>query len=151
MSRLPVMDDLHELARLAIPASPPFVGVARTVIVAVASTLSDVDDERLEDLRVAVSEACTNAVEAHQSADTDDRILLRCLVSDDRIEVHIEDRGPGFDAPQAMPPQDLRRIEDLTIERGWGIQLIRSLVDEAVFRTAGAGMAVHLVLKRGGF
>ena len=142
------MGDLEEVARLAIPASAPFVGVARTVVVAVASTLPDVDDERLEDLRVAVSEACTNAVEAHQTAESDDRVLLRCLVSDDRVEVHIEDRGPGFEAA-TLTADELRQIEDLSVERGWGIQLIRSLVDEAVFSTVGAGMSVHLVLKRG--
>ena len=141
------MADVQEVARLAIPALPPFVGVARTVVVAVASTLPDVDDERLEDLRIAVSEACTNAVEAHQTAASDDRVVLRCMVGEDRVEVHIEDRGPGFEASSLA---GVRQVEDLRAERGWGLQLIRSLVDEAVFDTAGGGMAVHLVLKRSG-
>lgn len=141
---------MEEIARLAIPALPAFVGVARTAVVAAASSVQDIDDERLEDLRIAVSEACTNAVEAHQDSDTEDRVMLRCLLDDDRLEVQIEDSGPGFDTAAIPERRVVRKMEDLDSERGWGIQLIRALVDEAVFRTSDGGMQVHLVIKRGG-
>ena len=36
-------------------------------------------DERIDDLKLAVSEACTNAIEAHGAVDTDDRVVVRCL------------------------------------------------------------------------
>ena len=140
----------EELVRLDIPASAPFVGVARTVMAAVASTVPDIDEERLEDLRIAVSEACTNAIEAHQSTSTDDHVTVRFLLAEDRVEIHIEDRGPGFDSTAVVAPDHVDDIDNLTVERGWGIQLIRALVDEAVFRGAGAGTVVHLVVKRGG-
>lgn len=138
-----------EIAFLTIPARPVFVGVARTVVVAAASTVSGIGDERLDDLRIAVSEACTNAVEAHQQVATEEQVVLRCLLGDDRLEVQIEDSGPGFN-PAAVPDRgEARRTDDLMQERGWGLHLIRSLVDEAIFQSEEAGTAVHLVVRRG--
>ena len=55
--------------RLDIPAQPAFVGVARAVVATVATTVEGIDDDRLEDLRLAVSEACTNAVEGQDESD----------------------------------------------------------------------------------
>lgn len=135
-----------ELVRLEIPAQPAFVGVARSVVTAVASTLEGIDEDRLEDLRVAVSEACTNAVEAHRRDAVDDRVIVRCITTDDELQISIEDRGSGFDPSEVPPPP--RPDEDPTSsERGWGIQLIQALVDEATFRQTDEGTIVDLVVR----
>ena len=71
------------------------------------STEPDVHDERLDDLRLAVSEACTNAIEAQSRAVAravpDAPITVRCWVEDGRAEVEIHDNGPGFD-PGSLAP-----------------------------------------------
>ncbi|MGI8759420.1 MAG: ATP-binding protein [Acidimicrobiales bacterium] len=142
------MDLPHELVRLEIPALPAFVGVARTVVAAVATSVPGIDDDRLEDLRIAVSEACTNAVEAHQAAGMDQRVVLRCLVEPETLEVRVEDSGSGFD-PAAVPPRPpVGHPAHLRAERGWGIQLIRALVDDVRFVPSDAGTAVHLTMHR---
>ena len=142
------MDLPHELVRLEIPALPAFVGVARTVVAAVATSVPGIDDDRLEDLRIAVSEACTNAVEAHQAAGMDDRVVLRCLVVPDALEVRVEDSGTGFD-PEAVPPRPpVGDPAHLRAERGWGIQLIRALVDDVEFVPSDEGTAVRLTMHR---
>ena len=125
------MTVIEELVRLDIPALPAFVGVARSVVAAVTTTVSGVDDDRLEDLRLAVSEACTNAVEGRVG----DRFVLRCLVADDHLEVRIEDPGEGLST-------------EATAERGWGLQLITALVDDVVFTREGPGTAVSLRMTR---
>lgn len=136
------------LLRLEIPATPAFVGVARSVVFATAATVSGIDDDRLDDLRIAVSEACTNAVEAHQSTDSDDRVVLSCEVQPTQLRVRIEDSGAGFD-PDAVPPRpSLEGKDHLTFERGWGIQLIRTLVDQAEFLSDSTGTAVMLTMVR---
>lgn len=143
-----VMNPPDELVRLEIPALPAFVGVARTVVAAVATSVPGIDDDRLEDLRIAVSEACTNAVEAHQALGRDQRVVLRCLVDPDVLQVHVEDRGTGFD-PSAVPARPLPgEIGQLGPERGWGLQLIRALVDDVTFLPTGDGTAVHLRMRR---
>jgi serine/threonine-protein kinase RsbW len=136
-----------ELVRLEIPAQPAFVGVARTVVTAVVTSVEGIPDERLEDLRIAVSEACTNAVEAHQGDEVVQRVVLRCLLDDEVLEVRIEDSGGGF----ALGDLDERSLADpelLAAERGWGIQLIRALVDDVVFDANGDGTAVRLLMRR---
>lgn len=135
-----------ELVRLEIPAQPAFVGVARSVVAAVASALDGIDDDRLEDLRVAVSEACTNAVEAHRRDAVDDRVIVRCTTTADALEICIEDRGSGFD-PAEVPAPPGPDEEPTSSEHGWGIQLIRALVDDVTFRQTDEGTAVDLVVR----
>ncbi len=141
------MEPPHELVRLEIPALPAFVGVARTVVAAVATSVPGIDDDRLEDLRIAVSEACTNAVEAHQAAGRDQRVVLRCLVDPAALEVRVEDSGGGFD-PAAVPARPpVGDPATLDVERGWGLQLIRALVDDVTFLPSREGTAVHLSMR----
>ena len=133
---------------LEIPATPAFVGVARSVVYAAAAIVPGIDDDRLDDLRIAVSEACTNAVEAHQSVQSTDRVILRCDLERGRLLVRIEDSGDGFD-PDAMPVRpEPGSPGHLDAERGWGIQLIRALVDTAEFSSSGDGTAVTLAMHR---
>ncbi len=142
------MDTSQELVRLEIPAQPAFVGVARTVVAAVATSVPGIDDDRLEDLRIAVSEACTNAVEAHQAVGMDQRVVLRCLLDTATLDIWVEDSGNGFD-PAAVPPRPpVGDPAHLRAERGWGLQLIRALVDDVQFMPSADGTAVHLTMRR---
>lgn len=143
---MPGLTRTGELVRLEVPAQPAFVGVARSVVAAVASALEGIDDDRLEDLRVAVSEACTNAVEAHRRDAVDDRVVVRCTTTADQLEVSIEDRTSGFD-PADVPEPPAPETLPSSAERGWGIQLIEALVDEVTFRRTDAGTAVDLVMR----
>jgi serine/threonine-protein kinase RsbW len=139
---------IGELVRLEIPAQPAFVGVARSVVAAIAGALEGIDDDRLEDLRVAVSEACTNAVEAHRRDAVDDRVVIRCVATADCFEVSIEDNASGFD-PNEIPVPDPAAPPTEASERGWGLQLIQALVDDVTFRQTGEGTAVDLVVRFG--
>ena len=137
---MPGLTTTGELVRLELPAQPAFVGVARSVVAAVAGSLDGIDDDRLEDLRVAVSEACTNAIGTHAAdePDAEARVVVRCAVVEDRFEVVIEDSGAGLD-PSALPDTDAG---------GWGLQLIEALVDGVTFETSGqGGTAVELVMR----
>jgi serine/threonine-protein kinase RsbW len=118
----------EELVRLDIPAQPAFVGVARAVVATVATSVEGIDDDRLEDLRLAVSEACTNAVEDREAGH---RVVLSCLLDDDHLDVRIEDASDGFSA-------------EALAERGWGLQLINALVDDVSFERADGSTSVTL-------
>ena len=136
-----------ELVRLEIPAQPAFVGVARSVVTAVVTFVDGIAEDRLEDLRIAVSEATTNAVEAHQADGRGQRVVLRCLVDHDRLEVRIEDTGGGL-TPADLDERAPADPEAVAAERGWGIQLIRALVDDVAFDASGGGTAVRLLMHR---
>lgn len=131
---------------LEIPASAEYVGLARLVVSSLASTRRTLADDRIDDLKLALSEACTNAIEAHAQVDVEERVVVRWSERGDRLEVQVEDRGPGFDPhvlPEHPPVTDPDR---LNFERGLGIPLIRSLVDEVAFVPAERGMSVRMVM-----
>lgn len=136
-----------ELIELEIPARAEFVALARLVVSALAASDSNLADERIDDLKLAVSEACTNAIEAHGAAGSDERVLVRCRTSDESIEVCIEDRGDGFDPSQLPDHPPVTDPDRLKYERGLGIPLIRALVDEVEFNPTGQGTAVRLVMR----
>jgi serine/threonine-protein kinase RsbW len=138
------------VVELEIPARAEFVALARLVVSSFAATSFGLPDDRIDDLKIAVSEACTNAIEAHGVADTDERVLIRCADAQDHLEVRIEDRGRGFDPrslPEHPPVTDPTRLK---FERGLGIPLIRSLVDDVDISSSGEGTHVRIVMRREG-
>lgn len=138
-----------EVIELEIPARAEFVALARLVVSALASADSNLADERIDDLKLAVSEACTNAIEAHDAAGSLERVLVRCKASTDALEVFVEDRGHGFD-PSGLPDHPPVTDPDrLKFERGLGIPLIKALVDEVEFSPTGHGTSVRLVMRHG--
>lgn len=138
------------VVELEIPARAEFVALARLVVSSFASTSFGLEDDRIDDLKIAVSEACTNAIEAHGAADSDERVLIRCEDNEDHLEVRIEDRGRGFDPrtlPEHPPVTDPTRLK---FERGLGIPLIRSLVDDVDIASSDKGTQVRIVMRRVG-
>ncbi len=138
--------DAGEVIELEIPARAEFVALARLVVSALASSDSNLADERIDDLKLAVSEACTNAIEAHDAAGTTERVLVRCTAKEETLEVCVEDRGHGFDPGQLPDHPPVTDPDRLKFERGLGIPLIRALVDEVEITSSGDGTAVHLIM-----
>jgi len=138
-----------EVIELEIPARAEFVALARLVVSALASSDSNLADERIDDLKLAVSEACTNAIEAHDAAGSSEQVVVRCRAGAETLEVCVEDRGHGFD-PAALPDHPPVTDPDrLKYERGLGIPLIKALVDEVQFNPTDEGTAVRLVMRHG--
>lgn len=138
-----------QVVELEIPARADYLDLARMVVATAASMEPSFADDRIADLRLAVSEACTNAIEAHAhlgDPDDTDRIVIRCDLADDRIEVEVVDKGQGFDPGDL---DTLPAVEDpsrLDYERGLGIGLMRTLTDETEFSSSEEGTKVRLVV-----
>lgn len=131
---------------LEIPARPEFVGLARLVVSSLASSRRDIPDDRIDDLKLAVSEACTNAIEAHLDAGREDRVVVRWREGDGHLEVQVRDQGEGFD-PESLPEHPpVTDPERLNFERGLGIPLIRTLVDEVQFDASADGTEVRMIM-----
>jgi serine/threonine-protein kinase RsbW len=131
--------------RVRIPVRPDAVVRARAAVQEAAAA-AGVTRDRTDDLLVAVSEACTNAMEAQQRVGTSSPIEVTWTVEGSVFEVQISDHGQGFEPtslPARPPITDPRHLD---VERGWGIQLMRQLVDELVFDVTGDGTCVRLRL-----
>lgn len=131
---------------LAIPARAEYLALVRAVVAAAAALDTGLGDERIEDLRIAVSEATTNAIEAHATLGSDERITIRCDLAEDRIEVEVQDHGDGFDPTGVRDPGPLDDPGRLEYEGGFGIPLMRVLADEMKIRSLEDGTAVRLVV-----
>jgi serine/threonine-protein kinase RsbW len=131
---------------IEIPARTEFVSFVRVVVATSAELEPSMDAERIDDLRVAVSEAATNAIEAHVENDADDRIRVECKLADDEVSVLIHDEGVGFEPDQLpdLPPPDAP--ERLLHEAGLGVPLMRLLADESEIVSDEGGTDVRLVV-----
>jgi len=131
---------------LDVPSSPEYIAIVRLVVASVASARRAMADERVDDLKLAVSEACTNAIEANRSVRPQSPVHIEIWESPDRLEVSIEDAGPGFDPDKLESPPPVTDPQRLNFERGLGIPLIRTLVDSAAFVRKEIGTSVRMTL-----
>lgn len=134
---------------LRIPARVEYLALVRSVVSTAAGMDPHITPERLDDLRLAVSEATTNAIEAHVRASTDAQIGLRCELAEDHVAVEIQDRGTGFDPDSLVPHPPVTDPERLEFERGLGIPLMRRLMDEHEIHPTDTGTAVRMVIYTG--
>lgn len=104
--------------------------------------------ERLEDLRLAVTEACSNAVKVHRRDALADPVVVSCHIDDAFVRVDVRDRGPGFDPGLLDPLPDPEDPERLRYEHGLGVELMRTLADEISFRPEADGTVVTICVKR---
>ena len=110
------------LVRLTIPAKPEYISLVRLALSGL-SRLRPVSDETLGDLKLAVTEACSNSVR-HGYEDTKTGVVeVSYQLQPDRLVVEVADEGRGFD------PAGLARGETLA-EGGLGIAIIRAVTDE---------------------
>lgn len=129
---------------LDIPAESRFVSTARNFVADAAVLGGWMDEERLDDLRLVVSETVTNALHAQAMSNVDELIHVEAAVYDDRIEIEVTDSAGGFEPPSApaLPEPDLKR------EGGFGLPLIEALSDEASFTRTASGTRVRVVVYR---
>ncbi len=121
----------YDYIEMKIPAKPEYVGVIRLTLSGIASRMG-FDYDVLEDLKIATSEAITNAVQ-HAYKDDDGEVLVGFGLYDDRLEVMVADHGESFnftEIKKAVGPYHADHSVEFLREGGLGLYLIESLMDE---------------------
>jgi serine/threonine-protein kinase RsbW len=132
---------------LSVPSRTEYIAVVRLVVASLVTARRSVADDRIDDLKLAVSEACTNAIEANLASPRQDtRVDVRVWEAPERLEVCIVDSGRGFDPDRLPEHPPVTDPDRLNFERGLGIPLIRSLVDAVRFDSGPEGTSVWLTL-----
>src|SRR6201998_4035707 len=130
-----------------LPSELGFEKIAMSTAAGMAA-LMGFSQDRIEDLKTAVAEACINAIEHGNKFD--DRLDVRVVLSsnDDDLEIKIIADGGGLHSPPSTPNID-RKMSGEEAPRGMGMFLIQSLVDEAewVKGSPGKGSYVRLVIR----
>ena len=130
-----------------LPSRLGYEKVAMSTASAVAKLMGFRED-RVEDLKTAVAEACINAMEHGNKLDESLSVGLVLSMNADSLEVKVVDTGAGAPGHGITPDID-KKMHEEEKARGMGMFLIQALVDEAEWvsspRTGSyARMVIHL-------
>lgn len=115
--------ELGRVVRLTIPAKAEYITLSRLALAGL-SRVREFSDETLADLKLALTEACSNSVRHAYEEGRDGVVEVSYRLAEDRIEVEVADDGAGFD------PAVLERAQQELDEGGLGIAIIRAVTDE---------------------
>jgi serine/threonine-protein kinase RsbW len=132
---------------VTLPSRLGFEKVAMSTAASVAKLLG-FREERIEDLKTAVAEACINAIEHGNRLNEKLSVGVVLSFGPDALEIKVMDDGKGIKGQPHRPDID-RKMHGEEDPRGMGMFLIQALVDEAewVVGTNGKGSYVRLVIR----
>ena len=116
---------------------PKAAGSAAMARRALDRLTGEVDERRLDDARLLVSELIANAVE---HVDADGMIELRVDNDDERLRVEVLDPGPGFTADPRRPGDEA--------ESGWGLHFVSKVADRWAADRDGRGRVWFELMSR---
>lgn len=145
------MTSNYDYIEMRFPAAPEYVGLVRLTLSGVFNR-AGASYEDIEDSKIAVSEAVTNAVKHAYSDKVEGEILIGYLVFEDKIEIIVSDSGKSFNYEEAKkvlgPYQESDNINFLR-QGGLGLFLIESLMDEvSVQKDAGVTISMTKYLSK---
>jgi len=125
------------VVELSIPSRPEYVGVARLAILGVASRMRFSYDE-VEDIRLAVGEACTSVLDRLDGSTEAPPIQIRCLIDPGKLTVEVKDSVP-------LVPREARgeggSVDDMQLNS----VLIRILMDEVTSEDDSSTHTIRMV------
>jgi serine/threonine-protein kinase RsbW len=127
------------IVHLSFPAKADYLLLARLTLSGLARD-APINDELLADLKLAVTEACGNAVR-HAYPDSSGEVSVSYVVSDATVVMIVEDQGEGI---RPGRPDD---AESAALEGGMGMSIIKAIVDEVDVHAGadGRGTVVHMM------
>ncbi|WP_163540010.1 anti-sigma B factor RsbW [Gracilibacillus sp. YIM 98692] len=121
-----------DFIEMKVPAKAEYVGVVRLSTSGIANRMG-FSYEEIEDLKVAISEAMSNATEHAYDDAEGGEVTVGFGLYTDRLEVMVADRGGSFDLSRIKddigPYKNNQSVEDLR-EGGFGLFLIEALMDK---------------------
>jgi serine/threonine-protein kinase RsbW len=128
--------DRARAIRLTIPAKAEYISLGRLALTGL-SRLHALPQETLADLKLALTEACTNSVR-HAYPGGGGVVEIVYDLQPDRLVIEVADDGEGFD------PQEHVTAEDEIVEGGLGIAIIRAIADELEIGSRAGGQGSRL-------
>jgi len=128
---------------LNLPCLSEFVAIIRLMVSGIATRMNFTVEE-IEDIKIAVSEACTNSVQ-YAYPDKEGRLNVVCKIIGNKLEIIIKDQGKGFNLEEVEKNKKANHNPN-KFGLGLGMTFMKSLMDEVYFTTEiGTGTTVHLI------
>ena len=129
--------DGDRVVRLRIPARAEYITLSRLALTGLAR-VRPFPEEVLADLKLAITEACSNSVRhAYDGGEGMVEIVYR--LEHDRIEIEVADDGTGFDHEGSRHDEEAELSEG-----GLGIAIIRAVADELEIGSGDSGRGSRL-------
>ena len=128
---------------MTIPVAPEMEIVATAQAAALGEYIAMARD-KIDEVKLALVEACINAFEHADCRDEQLHLTFRLgrePKGREWLEVEVLDKGKGFDSNQVEPPSIEKSFSGHR-KRGWGLQIIRSLMDEVEITSGGGGTRI---------
>jgi anti-sigma regulatory factor (Ser/Thr protein kinase) len=137
------------VATWTLPSAP---GNERLAVEQVAAAVQELalPAARLERLKSAVGEAVANAIEHGNQSRPQLPVKLTVLVSATALCVRVSDQGGGLPHAETAVPDLDAKLAGRQTPRGWGVFLIKNLVDDVRDRSSGTDHTIDLILHRQG-
>jgi anti-sigma regulatory factor (Ser/Thr protein kinase) len=129
---------------LTIPMVPEMELAASRTAEAVAEFMG-LGEDQIEEIKMALIEACINAME--HSGSKDPRVFINFDIGDDQLTIQISDRGHGFD-PELARKQVAQKRERKETRRGWGLAIMEELMDDVHIQSDENGTVITMIKQR---
>jgi serine/threonine-protein kinase RsbW len=126
---------------LTIPAKAEYLVFCRLILTGLAQA-KNMDAETLADMKLAVTEACSNSIR-HAYGDAAGEVSVRFTLEDEHIAIEVEDQGDGFE-----PPETFQSFASDASEAGMGLAIIEALTDELTFAPGADGRGSVVTFRR---
>jgi len=140
-------EKVQDATELRVPAKTNYISVVRLCVSGIADRMKfSVDDT--EDIKIAVGEACINSIKHgyDNKIDPDHVILIRFIITPDKLVILVKDNGKGFDT---KPLNEYIRQKGPGQKRpghiGMGVYLIKTLMDHIRFDSSPRGTQVKMI------
>ncbi|KJF26391.1 ATP-binding protein [Clostridium aceticum] len=126
-----------DIIKLSVPNKPEYVGIIRLTTSGIANRMG-FDIEEIEDIKVAISEACTNAI-THGICQ-EENFNVDFYTDEEKLVISVYDNGKGCLSDNIKIPN----MEELK-EGGLGIFIIKSLMDDVeISSNSGKGTLIKM-------
>lgn len=136
----------HTLGQFAIPSQPGNERQAAAKVLEAVAPLN-LPEARRKRLETAVAEATMNAMEHGNKYQEDVPVNIHVFVEDEKLTIRITDQGGGADIPASTTPDLVAKLAGEQSPRGWGLFLIKNMVDEMNVVQDEETHTIELVIK----
>jgi serine/threonine-protein kinase RsbW len=141
-------DREHPDLEIEFPPKPEYVRMVRQAVAALAR-LHGADEEVVEDIKLAVSEACTTAVHGNSELEHGRVVSLWARGGPEGLVIDVHDPAATIQHEVQGRPEELD-TGDLPFEQTLALPIIRGLVDEVAVRAGPEGGAtIRMVVSLG--
>ena len=103
------------------------------------------DEDRIDEVKMALIEAIINAFEHSKSPDG--KVRIKFLIAEKNLTVVIQDHGKGFELDKIEKPEIGKKLRD-AYKRGWGLMLIENLMDTVYIESDSSGTTLVMSKNR---